>query len=254
MKKKIAWLKWLIPGAFVLLAVFFYTAVTGYSFSGLVCLAIAGVISLYYGLGALGRKYPKAASRLTYSLSLLLCCGLIVVAATGYVIQHTSKAAPPKDWDYVLVLGCRVREDGPSVALQERIQAAYQHLTDNPRTICVVSGGKGEDEPISEAQCIFDHLVDMGIDPERIWMEEQATSTMENLQYTLELLEKKTGQRPTRVGLISSDYHLYRATLYAKECGIETMTVAAKTQSLPLRINNYLREIAGVWHYIILGG
>lgn len=254
MKKRIGWCKWLIPCFFVLLAVFFYTIPAGYSFSGLVCLAIAGVIGAYYGLWALRRRHKKIAKAMLYVLSLALCCGLIVVVLTGYLIYYTAQTAVPKEMDYVLVLGCRVREDGPSEALQDRIQAAYRYLKEYPQAVCIVSGGKGADEPISEAQCIFEHLVDLGIEPERIWLEEQATSTMENIQYTLELLEEKTGKRPDSLGVISSDYHLYRAKLYAKHCGIEVKAVAAKTNSLPLRINNYLREIAGVWHYIILGG
>lgn len=254
MKKRIGWCKWLIPGFFVLLAVFFYTVPVGYSFLGLVCFAIAGVIGIYYGLWSLRRRHEKIAKAMLYVLSLALCCGLIVVALTGYLIYYTAQTAVPKEMDYVLVLGCRVREDGPSEALQDRIQAAYRYLKEYPQAVCIVSGGKGADEPISEAQCIFEHLVDLGIEPDRIWIEDQATSTMENIQYSLALLEEKTGNRPDSLGLISSDYHLYRAKLYAKHCGIEAKLVAAKTRSLPLRINNYLREIAGVWHYIILGG
>lgn len=254
MKKQIWHLKWLLPGLFLLLAVFFYTVPVGYSFSGLVCLAIGAVIALYEGLWHLRRHHRKAANAMLYALSLALCCGVIITALTGYLIYYTAKTNPPKEQSYVVVLGCRVREDGPSQPLQERIQAAYQYLTEHPKTICIVSGGKGADEPVSEAQCMFDALVAMGIEPERIWMEEQATSTMENIRYSLDLLEEKTGQRPGSLCLISSDYHLYRAKLYAKHCGIEAKLVAAKTNSLPLRINNYLREIAGVWHYIILGG
>lgn len=254
MKKRICYLQWLLPGFFVLLAVFFYTVPVGYSFSGLVCLFLTAVSLAYEGLWHLRRHHRKAANAMLYGLTMAMCCGVIITALTGYLIYYTAKTNPPKEQSYVVVLGCRVREDGPSQPLQERIQRAYQYLTEHPSTVCIVSGGKGEDEPISEAQCMFDALVKLGIAPERIWLEEQATSTMENIQYSLALLEEKTGQRPDSLCLISSDYHLYRAKLYARHCGIEAKLLAARTQSLPLRINNYLREIAGVWHYIILGG
>lgn len=248
------WLKWLVPGAFVLLAVFFYTALIGYDFSGLICLTTAGIISVYYLLSGLKKKHPTVAGRLRYALSMLLCCGVIVAAATGYVILFAAQGAPETDCEYIVILGCRVREDGPSVPLQERIQSAYDYLTAHPNTICVVSGGKGTDEPISEAQCMFEHLVDMGIEPERILLEEKATSTEENIAFSLALLEKETGAWPATIGLVSSDYHLYRAQLLASDCGVKTIGIPAKTSIVSLAINNGLREIAGVWHYIILGG
>lgn len=254
MKKKIAWIKWLIPAFFVLLALFFLTAVVGYSFSALVCLTIAGIVSLYYGLWALRQKNEKLGGRLLYCLSLLLCCGVIIVGLTGYEIFFAGHPTPEKSCDYILVLGCRVTEEGPSAPLEERIEAAYTYLRSHPETICVVSGGKGADEPMSEARCMFERLVQMGIDPQRVLLEERATSTWENIGYTLDLLEEQTGTRPTFLGLVSSDYHLYRAQMYAKACGIETQGIAAKTGITSLRINNYLREIAGVWHFIILGG
>ena len=101
---------------------------------------------------------------------------------------------------------------------------------------------------------MYDHLVAMGIDPDRVWMEEQATSTWTNLQYSLALIEDKTGQRPISVGLLSSEYHLFRASLQAKSLGLETVGIPAKT-TLPFQaLNHFLREIAGVWHYILLGG
>lgn len=253
MKNK-KWIKWLVPGIFVLLAVFFYTFLIGYSFSGLICLFIAGIISVYYLLSSLKKKHPVLAVRIRNVVSMILCCGIIVAGVTGYVIVFAAHGVPETDCEYILVLGCRVREDGPSVPLQERIQCAYDYLIAHPSTVCVVSGGKGADEPISEAQCMFEHLVDMGIAPERILLEEKATCTMENITFSLQLLEEKTDVRPESVGLVSSDYHLYRAQSMAKSCGVKTVGIPAKTDIVSLRINNGLREIAGVWHYIILGG
>ena len=58
-----------------------------------------------------------------------------------------------------IVLGAKVRSDGPSVSLQDRIDAAYDYMRLHPEVICIVSGGQGKDEPISEAQCMFDRLV-----------------------------------------------------------------------------------------------
>ena len=97
-------------------------------------------------------------------------------------------------------------------------------------------------------------LVAMGIDPERIWIEDKATSTWENLHFSLDLIEEKTGTRPEKIGVLSSEYHLYRASLFAKACGVEFVGVPAQTSRVSQMINHFMREVAGVWHYWLLGG
>lgn len=255
MKNRITpYLKWLIPLGFVALSVFFYTAVRGYSFSGLICLALAGLISCYYLLNMLKKRHFQAAKILRTALNGVVCLGLVIVTVTGCIIVSAARGAEDQHCDYVVVLGCRVYDDGPSLSLQDRIKAAYDYLTAHPNSVAIVTGGQGEDEPMTEAQCLYDYLTAMGIDENRIWLEEEATSTWENLIFSLDLIQQKTGTRPETIGLLSSEYHLFRAGLFAKECGVTAIGIPAKTGRVSLRINNYLREIAGVWHYIILGG
>lgn len=255
MKQQLSpFLKWLVPLGFVALSVFFYTAVRGYSFSGLICLALAGLISCYDLLSVLKKRHFGAAKVLCTALNVIVSLGLIVVIVTGSFIVDAAQGAEENDCEYVVILGCRVYDDGPSLSLQDRIRAAYDYLTAHPDSICIVTGGQGEDEPMTEARCLYDRLTALGIDGERIWLEEAATSTWENLNFSLDLIEEKTGTRPETIGLLSSEYHLFRASLFAKDCGVTAIGIPAKTSRVSLRINNYLREIAGVWHYIILGG
>ena len=101
---------------------------------------------------------------------------------------------------------------------------------------------------------MYDHLTAMGIAADRVWMEPNATSTWENLNFSLDLIEEKTGQRPEKIGLLSSEYHLFRAKLFAKECGVEAAGIPAHTTRVSQMINHFMREVAGIWHYIILGG
>ena len=101
---------------------------------------------------------------------------------------------------------------------------------------------------------MFDHLTAMGIDESRLWMEDHATSTWENLNFSLDMIEEKTGQRPEELGVLSSEYHLFRASLFADACGVEFLGIPAKTTKLSLRVNYFMREVAGVWHYLLLGG
>ena len=250
----VAVLGWIGIVLFSLAALFFQFCMIGYSFSALVCLSIVGIIFVYKGLRLLGSKYPQDARTLKRIFTILLCIGLLVVGITEAIIIKASFGDPRQHCDYMVVLGAGVRGDVPSLSLRNRIDAAYDYLTEHPDVTAILSGGQGEGENITEAQCMFDHLTAMGIDESRLWMEDQATSTWENLNFSLDMIEERTGQRPEKLGVLSSEYHLFRASLFADACGVEFLGVPAKTTKLSLRINYFMREVAGVWHYLLLGG
>lgn len=261
-EKKVAWknlklwdiLRWLILVPFALLFLLFTFVLAGYSFSALVCLCMMGII-LFYNLTSLLRsKFPKTIRVLRNFFTTCLVIGLIVVGITEAIIINASFGDPDEHCDYMVVLGAKVRDDGPSVSLQNRIDAAYEYMVAHPDAIAIVSGGQGPDEPMTEAQCMYDQLTAMGIDPGRIWMEDQATSTWENMNFALNLIEEKTGTRPETLGVLSSEYHLFRASLFAKACDVDFVGIPARTTRLSQMINHFMREVAGVWHYILLGG
>ena len=239
---------------FSLLALFLNFCMVGYSFSVLVCLCIIGIILVYKGLNLLAKKYPRDARTLKRIFTVILCIGLLVVGVTECVIIKASFGDPKEHCDYMVVLGAKVRTEGPSVSLMDRIRAAKTYLDSHPDVIAVVSGGQGTDEPMTEARCMYEELVELGVDPQRIWIEDQATSTWENLNFSLNLIEEKTGTRPGKIGILSSDYHLYRASLFADAGGVESVGIPAATSRLPQNINHFMREVAGVWHYLLLGG
>ena len=247
-------LPWLFCLLFAVLAFFFKFCVPGYSFTALVCLVLAGIIAFYTVTGLFLTAYPDPLRVIRLVFTVCLCIGLLVVGITEAIIIHASFGDPEEHCDYMVVLGAKVREDGPSVSLWDRIYAARDYMLEHPDVIAVVSGGQGPDEPMSEAQCMYEKLVGLGIDPNRIWMEDQATSTWENLNFTLELIEEKTGVRPEKLGLLSSEYHMFRASLFADACNVESVGIPAKTSRFFQGLNHFMREVAGVWHYIILGG
>lgn len=225
----------------------------GYSFTALVCLCIIGIILFYGFMPMVGRVLPRFARVCTIVFTLALICGLILFGVTEYFIIRASFGTPETQVDYLVVLGAKVRQDGPSVSLWDRIYETVSYLNAHPDTIAIVSGGQGEDEPITEAKSMHDELVKLGISEDRIWMEYKATSTDENLRYSLDLIEEKTGRRPQTLGVLSSEYHLFRASLMAKKLGIEFVGVPAKTTKITQLINHAMREVAGVWHFYIFG-
>lgn len=237
-----------------LLAFFLKFCVPGYSFSALVCLCLIAIILFYSFMPMAGLKYPGFARIATRFFTIILVIGLLVVGITEAIIIRYSFGNPDEAVDYMVVLGAKVNPNGPSVSLWDRIHAAADYLEAHPETIAVVSGGQGSDEPITEAECMYNELVSRGIDPSRIWREEEATSTWENMQFTLNLIEEKTGQRPEKLGVLSSEYHLFRSSLFANACGVEFVGIPARTSRASQAINHFMREVAGVWHYLILGG
>ena len=247
-------LKWLIPVLLVLTGIFLSFYVHGHKFLGMICICLATLIGLYYFIGLMKRRNLVAFKLLRLILNCLVCLGLLVFGITEFIIIRASFGSADADCPYVLVLGAKVNGTEPSISLSDRINAAEEYLRSHPDTIAILSGGQGEDEGISEAQCMYDVLTARGIPPEQLWLEDKATSTWENITYSLDLIEERTGVRPTSIGLLSSEYHLFRASLFAKDCGVEAIGIPAATSWPSIQLNYFLREVAGVWHYYILGG
>ena len=224
--------------------------VPGFRFSIILCLAFAAVCVLVYFL----LKYPTPLTRkLLRGICILLLAGCLVAGVTlGFIVSAATPGELPA-CRYAIVLGAGVNGTEPSLTLQERINAAYDYLRANPETIAVLSGGQGPNEDMTEAACMYRELTEMGIPGSRLLLEEKATSTMENLTFSLDILEAETGTRPTKLGLISSEYHMFRATRFAGELGLEAIGIPAKTTWFPLRVNYYLREVVAVWKYLVLG-
>lgn len=253
-KKLFGILRWLVLVPLMMFFILFAFLIQGYSFSALVCACLMGIILFYNFAAILVKKYPKPVKAVRRVFTVILCIGLLVCGVTECLIIRASFGDPEETCEYIVVLGSKVRTDGPSSSLQNRIDAAYKYLTAHPDAIAVVSGGQGPDEPMAEALCMYQELVAMGIAPERLWMEDKATTTWENLNFSLNLIEEKTGTRPQKIGLLSSEYHLFRAKLFAGACGVEAAGIPAHTTRFSQMINHFMREVAGVWHYILLGG
>lgn len=145
---------------------------------------------------------------------ILLAAGLVLFLALEGLILSKMNEKGEEHLDYVIVLGAQVRGDVPSKALYRRIRKAEEYLKKNPETVAVLSGGKGNGENISEAQAMYDCLVEAGIEEERLLIEDKSTSTVENLEFSAELIGKEA-----KTGIISQNFHIYRALKLARHQG-----------------------------------
>lgn len=250
MVKRKAYAPWLIFAVLCLLGggILLFPS---YRFSGWVVLGIAAVVLCYQMLNTFSRRSPKFCKILRRILTACVCLVLTAAIITGFLLVRTANQENPSDCDYLIVLGAGVNGTVPSLTLRERLDAAYGYLQAHPETVCIVSGGQGPGEEITEAECMADWLINKGIAPERILLEDQATSTRENLAFSKALAESHRQSQVYTVGIVSSEYHLFRAALMANEQEISPILVPARTKWVSLRINYYLREIAAVWYYLV---
>jgi len=166
---------------------------------------------------------------------------IIVAIETGCIISACNKA--PTENATAVVLGCRVYSERASRSLVERLEAAYEYLTKYPEAMCVVAGGQGEGEDISEAECMKRWLVEKGIEESRIYKEDKSTSTEENIAFSKKVIEDN--QLKQEIAIVTSEYHAYRASLIAKEENLSYGTVPGKT-AWWLLPTFYVRELYGI--------
>ena len=142
----------------------------------------------------------------------------------------------------IIVLGAGLRGEDLSLTLFYRLNKGLEYLRAYPQSQVVVTGGQGPGEDITEAEAMKRYLVTHGIQEERIIMEEKSTSTLENLLFSKRLLQKEPG---TKISLVTSDFHLFRAKMLARRVGFVPTGIPAESVSY-LKPYYYTREYFAV--------
>lgn len=228
---------------------------------GILSIFYLGVISFYCGFlpafswfwagiglgGILGGTLLKS-GLLQNAPGIKLLCGiilsvvviLIVILLCSFAVLYTAgNKKPGKGADYLIVLGAKVKGKVPTKALKGRIQAAYEYLEDNPKTIGILTGGQGKGEDISESFCMEQELLSMGIARERLRKEEKSTTTLENIDYAKEWIPDTNGH----IVVVTSDFHVKRGVAIAKEAGF-IHAEGLGDKSVPIMaLHYYTREV-----------
>ncbi len=181
-----------------------------------------------------------------------LALGLVLFFAAEIPILYTALTAAESDAPYVIVLGAAVYGETPSISVRHRSDRAAEHLKSNPAAVAVVSGGQGSGEDISEAEAMRRYLVGEGVAGDRILLEDRSTSTLENLTFSKQIIEKSGGD-PSRVAVVSSSYHLYRAKRMAAALGMAAEGLPSSDGYPVYMTGMYIREAVAVWKLWLLG-
>ena len=146
--------------------------------------------------------------------ALFALCALFFAFVEVNIARHQNDTAEGA-LDCIIILGAGVWNGEPSPYLRSRIEGAYAYLEENPDTAVIATGGLDPGESVTEADCIANYLRGKGIAPERIIVEPRAGTTAQNLRFSLALLPEGC----ERVGIATTDYHVYRSLVIAESCG-----------------------------------
>ncbi len=172
--------------------------------------------------------------------------GAIINALLG--VEHE----PALDADYIIILGCRIREDGTLYPLirgrVDRALAFWRKQKDatGKEAVFIPSGGKGANEPIAEAEAMRRYLLSQGIPEEKILAETASRDTMENMQFSKKLIEEQNPQ--AKVVFATTNYHVFRSGIISRQAGFAPEGIGARTKWY-FWPNAFVREVVGMVVY-----
>jgi uncharacterized SAM-binding protein YcdF (DUF218 family) len=217
---------------------------------GTVLPGAAGIIFITYALihilrpGNIIRIKP-----LRITVMIIVCLGILSFAAVeAIIIAYENTCRADEKANFVIVPGCGIFPDGRlTLTLKDRLDTACGYIQQHKNTICIVSGGKGKNEPFPEAQGMKEYLVLKGISPSMIIEEPDSHDTLENMAYCSEIMDRLFPGKEKTAVVVTSGFHVFRALLLANNNGIKASGISAPIPWY-LAINDYMREYIGVLH------
>ena len=171
------------------------------------------------------------AANLLAAVYLYVECMLIgIIVADLFAARYW----PDYDKDFMIILGCGIRQDGtPTPLLRGRVDKALEFARKQKEAtgkdlIFVPSGGQGPNEVISESESMKNYLLSKGIPKERILMEDQSTTTFENMKFSK---EKIMAIDPNaKIAYSTTNYHVFRSGLFARRVKMRAQGIGARTK------------------------
>lgn len=181
-------------------------------------------------------------------ISAIMAIAIICAAILSILMVKATLNAPPSN-AAVIVLGCKVNGEQPSLMLEKRLKKALDYLNRNPNAVCIVSGGQGKNEGISEALCMYNYLTENNIDKQRIYMEDKSHNTQQNIDFSNEIIQENN--LSTDIAIVTDGFHILRSSIIAQKQGLVPYAIASNT---PFYIfpTYYVRELYALIEEIIL--
>ena len=196
-----------------------------------------------YNLNSAGPYIFNFLETIIYLIVAYLEC--ILISTIIMAIKSIKKKAELNK-DYIIILGCKIRKDGSlTPLLKGRVDRAIEFRNEQLKIakkdlIFVPSGGKGNDEIISEAEAMKNYLIEQGIKEKNILLENKSKNTYENISFSNKLINNIEAN----ICFSTTNYHVLRAGLIATEQGLKMDGIGSKTKSY-FWINAFIREFIG---------
>ncbi len=234
----------------------------------------------FFGLVAWESRYGHLHDRrlplwISVPVATVFATAAVIFCVVGVLVFLGAAASDTPGLDYVIVLGAKVQPQGISNSLRKRLDRAVEYSRENPGTIFILSGGQGADEPVSEAQAMYDYMVYNGVPGSRLVMEEISTSTVENLAYSKVVIDRLEQEkeaaagrepvslvpgpflvveaRPIQVGVLTSSYHVFRARRIAEKWGLKNIHGISAQPDLILFPHLCVRECIAILKDQLMG-
>ena len=217
--------------------------------AGIIMIFALGGLFIVYSLFYDRLRHYAAARVIKWLVAAALCFEAILVGFIAYSGVHDNVRY---NEDAVIVLGAGIHGDRVSLPLKRRLDKALEYHEKNPEAVIVVTGGKGFQETVTEAEAMEKYLLGKGVAPECIVKEEKATSTNENMRFTKEILDSRL-DKAYSVAVITNNFHIYRGVCIAKNEGFTDVTHLHAGLEWYNLMPCYLRETLAVLKLWILG-
>lgn len=156
-----------------------------------------------------------------------VCYGSMIFVSFMVYTLFLGLIPPRRDFDFIIVHGSGLIGGSVPRLLADRLDKAIKIYERNPTPPMVItSGGRGTDEPRSEASAMAEYLVDHKIPAERILLEDRSANTLENLRNSKAIIDAMPGRHLT--ALVTSNYHVFRCIRYARDIGLECTGIGAR--------------------------
>lgn len=204
------------------------------------CFSLAHSLSIAFGIGIWVAFISVVAMTLAENLSTISISIVVLISLIGMYVIFTFSALfiysqlyhllpKNKNCDFIIVHGAGLL-NGKVVSplLAGRLNKGIEVFESSGRkSKIIVSGGQGNDETISEAEAMKNYLLQKGISEHDIIMEDQSTTTLENMMFSKKIMDQIMSQY--RVIFVTNDYHVFRTGIYAKQVGLKADGVGCKT-------------------------
>ena len=240
----------IIVGAFLVLDTLIVCFLSNYNL-GVILPAVLGLPLLLLGLFW---PHMDAGFWLFVRRLALICYGLgcLFLLFLGSLMLRAMDRGEHGDYDALIVLGAAVHGDRVTWVLSNRLDTAADYLASHPEALCVVSGGQGSGETVTEASAMQKYLIERkGIDESRILVEDRAANTKENFAFSKALIEETLG-KDASIAFVTTGFHVFRAGRVAQKTGIDATGIASPDVWY-IAINNFLRESVGIAVYMLRG-